>query len=938
MSGSIRRIRAVAAREIRSAFVTANAWIVLALAGVVAAVAFFGAEFDAGRPATLRSAILAAGWALLATAPAISMRSFSEEFRLKTWETLFGSPLSAWEMVVGKTLASIALVAASLAPLLVLLVPLEIYAAPDYGEIGCGLLGLLLAGSAAAALGVAVSTFTASQTVAFLGAFFLWLGIVAGARILTATVPLEWAPAVNALDPLKRLEGFALGLFDTSAIAYFLALIAIGIAVATVSLERFRNATARTAMGRIAVRVESIGFVVAVVALAASTVALLSQGPARTVIDATKTRAYSLAPTTVELLRSLGTTESAAGAEGWKIYLFVERSQADAAVLRQIDEVLERFREANPAIDARRIDPVDPADAGLFEEALAELVAMRAEDMARSTAAIESALAVYDALRAESLSQPAALRAAAQQLPAGSALRTTLEQAASMFAQIAADGEQFRAAVVGMAGTSAARPLPDLEGARSALAQGFRTWGDQLASASSTLLDARASASLPQPVRAVISSRVGEFESMATRLLAARQELEALPAIEIDLLGRELLAGEAAIVAGRGRLSVIPAWRIFPRTVGRVGADRVTYSWSFRGEEVLSGAIRSLAGDSMPQVVFMHSERESLLRRRANNVDLTAVADALRTGGFDFVEWVPGRGQAPTPPAGRPQVFVVLPALQRAQLELTREERLLVTETERLLSEGRPVLLTMGRSMLSLLGQADPWRELLKPYGVDVDATRVVLELVAQQDGTPTVQTWQLIEQPTAGSDIATRLEGQPILLNQPMPIRLVGPPPQGVRSAVAVEVAPAPGRWLADDWRGDGDGIREVPAAKRLPAPVPVALLVERGDGAEARRLALVSSGGWMLSNVADLSDQLGGGRTALVNPGNRELLLAMVAWLADRDDLLGAGLSGREVPRIAGLSDGARVAWALGLGATLALGPIAFGAIVIARRRRRA
>jgi hypothetical protein len=134
--------------------------------------------------------------------------------------------------------------------------------------------------------------------------------------------------------------------------------------------------------------------------------------------------------------------------------------------------------------------------------------------------------------------------------------------------------------------------------------------------------------------------------------------------------------------------------------------------------------------------------------------------------------------------------------------------------------------------MLSLLGQADPWRDLLKPYGVDVDATRVVLELVAQQDGTPTVQTWQLIERPTPGSDIATRLEGQPILLNQPMPIRLVDPPPAGVRSAVAVEVAPASERWLADDWRGDGDGIREVPAAKRLPAPVPTTVPRESVTG----------------------------------------------------------------------------------------------------------
>jgi hypothetical protein len=88
----------------------------------------------------------------------------------------------------------------------------------------------------------------------------------------------------------------------------------------------------------------------------------------------------------------------------------------------------------------------------------------------------------------------------------------------------------------------------------------------------------------------------------------------------------------------------------------------------------------------------------------------------------------------------------------------------------------------------------------------------------------------------------------------------------------------------------------------------------------------------------VADLSDSLGGGRTALVNPGNRELLLASVAWLADRSDLLGAGLSGREVPRIEGLGDGARLAWTVFLGALLAFGPLAVGAVVISRRRGRA
>jgi hypothetical protein len=169
------------------------------------------------------------------------------------------------------------------------------------------------------------------------------------------------------------------------------------------------------------------------------------------------------------------------------------------------------------------------------------------------------------------------------------------------------------------------------------------------------------------------------------------------------------------------------------------------------------------------------------------------------------------------------------------------------------------------------------------------------------------------------------------------MPIRFAAESPVGVRTQAAIEIAPARQRWLADDWRGDGDGIREVPDAKRFTESVPVAALVEREAAGARQRVAVVSSSGWMLSNIADLSDQLGGGRTALVNPGNRELLLAMAAWLADRPDLLGEGLTGREVSRIAGLSDRARVVWAAILGGALCIGPMALGAFVIVRRRSR-
>lgn len=930
MTASLRPVLALASREFRSAFVGPSGWIVLAIASAVACASFFGSTFAEGQPATLRMTLQALGWAILATAPALSMRSFSEEFRLKTWETLFASPLGTAGIVAGKALACAALVAATLVPAAALAIPLELHASPDYGELACGLLGLFLAGFAAASIGIAISTTTSSQAVAFLGAFFAWLGLVAGSRVLTGALPIEYAPIAAAIDPQRRLQGFSLGLFDSAGVAYFVAIAAVALVFAKVSLERIRDTTAPTPLRRIASRAEGVAFVVATLAAAAAAVALSSRAPLRVELDATKTRAYSLAPATQSLLASL---------EGpWRILLFVDGRAADPAVLRQVDEVLRRFEEAGPGIEARRIDPSDPGSSGAFEEALASLVALRAGDIARTQDAIERGVAAYDAFRNESTGQPAGLRAAAAQLPAESPVRRTVEQVAALFAQVATDGEQFRTRVVELSRTSAARPLPDLEGARSALAQGFRVWGDQLAGAATLFAEWRSDPALPQPVRNVLAGRIALYEGLAERMMVARQELEALPALELDTLNGELMKGEAAVVAGNGRLAVIPTWRIFPRSAAGSGTERISYSWSFRGEEVLSGAIRSIAGGTMPEVVFTHSERESILRARSDHNDLAAVADALRSAGFAVLEWVPARDERPKATPGRPQVFVIVPALRRGQLELGRDERALVEQASRLVGEGKPVLLTAGRSLLALLGQPDPWQKVLAPFGLEPDGTKVVLELVAKADGTPEAQPWQLVEQVEAGSPLAARLAGRPILFNQPVPLRIAEPLPEGVSARIAVSVPPGGERWLADDWKGDGDGVREVPATKRLQAPVPVVALAERRVSGVDQRVALVGSGGWMLTSVADLSDNLGGGRTALYNPGNRELVLASVAWLSGREDLLDAGLSGREVSRIAGLSEGARLAWLVGASIALIVGPIAVGGFVAIARRRRA
>jgi ribosomal protein L2 len=98
-----------------------------------------------------------------------------------------------------------------------------------------------------------------------------------------------------------------------------------------------------------------------------------------------------------------------------------------------------------------------------------------------------------------------------------------------------------------------------------------------------------------------------------------------------------------------------------------------------------------------------------------------------------------------------------------------------------------------------------------------------------------------------------------------------------------------------------------------------------------------LVGSPTWMTTAVADSADALGGGRIALRNPGNRDLLVNAVAWLAGRDDLLAGSGAGREVGRLPRLTR-ATVGVVGSIEAFAVPALIAgFGAWVVVRRRMR-
>jgi ABC-2 type transport system permease protein len=227
----------IAGREWRALLLSPAGWIIASLFLLMSSVIFSVASFDEGRPASLRSVFEWGMWMFLLVCPAISMRAIAEERRQGTFELLMTSPVRESQIVMGKFIGALGFLIAMLIPTVVYVVVLERHGRPDYGELACGYLGLLLCGSAYLASGIFASTLSASQTVAFLLTMFFWVVLSAAAKLIPGYVHSPWSDAVFAADPDPRLHDFAIGLVDTSNIMYFVSITIVFLAASAKLLQ-----------------------------------------------------------------------------------------------------------------------------------------------------------------------------------------------------------------------------------------------------------------------------------------------------------------------------------------------------------------------------------------------------------------------------------------------------------------------------------------------------------------------------------------------------------------------------------------------------------------------------------------------------------------------------------------------------------------------------
>ena len=169
-------------------------------------------------------------YVLICLVPAISMRSYVEEKRSGTLELLLTSPVSITEVVLGKFLASVGLLALCLLPTLLYYASLYALGHPigniDSAEVMGSYAGLLLVGACFCAIGQSSSACCENQLVAFVLSSFVCFVFYFALSALAEIDIWGWKGEYASMISLSHhYDSLSKGLIELKELVFFLGFI-----------------------------------------------------------------------------------------------------------------------------------------------------------------------------------------------------------------------------------------------------------------------------------------------------------------------------------------------------------------------------------------------------------------------------------------------------------------------------------------------------------------------------------------------------------------------------------------------------------------------------------------------------------------------------------------------------------------------------------------
>lgn len=193
--------------------------------------------------ATLDKFFELAPWIFLFLVPALTMHSFSDEFRQGTFELLRTKPVSTWQITLGKYLAILVVIIIVLLPTLIYVYTIKSLSQSgliDSGGISGSYIGLFFLAAAFAAVCLCCSAFTSNTVVAFLAGGFvcllLYFGFNAVSRIPFFAGSADYYIENAGID--FHYKSMSRGVVDTRDMIYFLSIIFLSLFITVKNISK----------------------------------------------------------------------------------------------------------------------------------------------------------------------------------------------------------------------------------------------------------------------------------------------------------------------------------------------------------------------------------------------------------------------------------------------------------------------------------------------------------------------------------------------------------------------------------------------------------------------------------------------------------------------------------------------------------------------------
>jgi len=241
-----RHILSIAKREVSGYFASPVAYVFIVIFLLLTGFFTFmvGNFFGRGQ-ANLLSFFVWHPWLYLFLVPAVGMRMWSEERRLGTIELLLTMPITPWQAIVGKFLASWLVLALALALTFPIVITVNYLGHPDNGVILASYAGSLLLSGAYLSVSAMTSAMTRNQVVSFILAVVLCLFLILAGWPPVTNLLTQWASpwlveTIAAFSVMTHFESIQKGVIDFRDVVFFVSVIVFCLFATSVIIRAHR--------------------------------------------------------------------------------------------------------------------------------------------------------------------------------------------------------------------------------------------------------------------------------------------------------------------------------------------------------------------------------------------------------------------------------------------------------------------------------------------------------------------------------------------------------------------------------------------------------------------------------------------------------------------------------------------------------------------------